>query len=84
MSEKSTWEKIVDAIAKNVALFFVVLGTAFVLLGANAGFEKWGLGIDSPYWRIVLAAVGLILAGFGVRLIWRGGRNRQFCNCKRV
>jgi hypothetical protein len=72
MGERTTLERIIDAVARNLALFLVILGTTLALLAANGGFPKEGIRIEDVAWRVFLAVAGVVVGGFGVRLIWRG------------
>jgi len=69
--EKTWWEKLLDALARNVALFLVVVGTGLVLVGANGGFKEW-LNIKELYFRVLLATIGVSVGTFGMRLLWTG------------
>lgn len=47
----------------------MVIGLALVLTGASGGVEKLSLKVQEPIWRIVLAAIGGVVAGLGALLL---------------
>ncbi len=65
-------EKIIKGLIKNTPLTLVVIGLFLVVLGATGGFQKLGIKVEDARWRIVLAVMGGVVAGFGVLVILRG------------
>src|SRR6266849_2858680 len=65
-------EKFFKALIRNTPLAIVVIGLFLTVIGAAGGLAKFNLTIPDPRWRIVLAVMGVVVAGFGILLIWRG------------
>jgi hypothetical protein len=66
------WEKTIKELLKNTPLALVVIGVFLVVLGATGGFEKLGIKVGDAPWRIALAAMGVVVAGFGTLVLLRG------------
>jgi hypothetical protein len=64
-------EKVIQALLKNTPLACVAIGVLLVLIGASGGMERFSLKIEEPAWRVALAVMGIVVAGFGGLLIWR-------------
>jgi hypothetical protein len=58
-------------------LAVMVVGALLVVIGAAGGIQKISLSIPELGWRIALAVMGAVVAGLGVILIWRRGRDVQ-------
>jgi hypothetical protein len=67
-------EKFLSALIKNTPLALIVIGLLLIVIGAAGGVEKYGLDIPDLRWRIALAVMGVVVAGFGALLIWLGRR----------
>jgi hypothetical protein len=64
-------EKVLAPLFRNTPLALVVIGVVLIVIGATGGIEKLSLTVDSPYWRVVLAVMGFVVASFAGLLIWR-------------
>jgi hypothetical protein len=65
-------EKLLKALIKNTPLALVVIGLFLILIAAAGGWDKFYVKIPDVRWRIVLAVMGVVVAGFGALLVWRG------------
>ncbi len=65
-------EKYFKALIKNTPLALVLIGLFLIVIGAAGGWDKFYVKIPDLRWRIVLAIMGVVVAGFGALLIWRG------------
>ena len=72
MFDKST----IDKVIANTTFALVLVGLLLFVIGAAGGWPDPLLRINELGWRVALAAMGGIIAGFGVLLIWRE-RNRN-------
>jgi hypothetical protein len=67
MENKSFLEKLVA----NTPLAIIVIGLAVFLIGANGGWSRADLRIDSTGWRIAIAVMGLIVFTVGGLSLWK-------------
>jgi hypothetical protein len=67
MESKSFVEKLLA----NTPLAIILIGLAVFLIGANGGWSRADLKIDSPAWKIVIVAVGLMVFALGSLSLWR-------------
>lgn len=82
--EKGTWEKIVDAVVRNYALFLLIAGAALTLLAANNGYPKYGFDLNrNIYWQGLVAILGVTLVAFGVLLVWKSQRRNDVSSTAR-
>jgi hypothetical protein len=68
MENKSFLDKLIE----NTPLAIILIGLVLFLIGANGGWSKADLKIDSTGWRIALAVMGLIVFAVGGLTLWRG------------
>jgi len=67
MPDKSIVEKLMN----NPAPVLILIGLFLVVIGAAGGWPSPALQVNELGWRIVLAAIGVIVAGVGGLLLWR-------------
>jgi hypothetical protein len=63
--------EILTKIFERTPLVYLVVGGALVVTGATGGWPTIHLAVDSQPWRIVLAVLGLVLAGVAIYLALR-------------
>ncbi|MCI0664304.1 MAG: hypothetical protein L0220_24865 [Acidobacteria bacterium] len=61
----------VEKLLENTPLAIIVIGLVLFLIGANGGWSKADLKIDSPTWRSALAAMGFIVFAVGGLFLWQ-------------
>ena len=77
LSSKSS---VLSKLVENTPLVIILIGLIFIVIGANGGWTKADLKIDSTSWRVALTAMGLIVFAVGGLFLWREKNPASFAN----